>query len=446
MFLCLIFIVMAGVLGSQCTSALVSFTRIRKKYVEDQADKHPELAEKAEPLYAKSSYALAGIQLGQIASLTIFGVAVWFFGLLAQETAVLAGLNLDWKLFIALRLILLVLALWLYWIFTIQLPCARALADPLTVLENSVWFIHFIRKLFSPLSVAGVSAARGILHSEGKKYTDEVNFTYNEDEIRCIVEESHSSGRLNALENMLIKNSFDFFDLDVRDLMIPRSQMVMLDYDSSMESMRSVISRSHHTRYPIYMDDKDHIVGFIHVKDFMESFLKGAKNIKPILKDILFVPEVMPAPNLLQMMRNRRTYLAVVMDEYGGTVGMVTMEDIVEELVGENPEETEQEAPLIVKHPDGTYEFDGMVILDDITELLSIPFEESGPNTIGGHIFALLERIPHVGDSMTIGEWKFTVTRMEGFRITRLRAEHVPEKPEKEKEDDSNESVSKTDH
>lgn len=139
-----------------------------------------------------------------------------------------------------------------------------------------------------------------ILDMKGIPCRDEVNFTYTEDEIRCIVEESHRGGRLNTLENTLIKNSFDFFDLDVRDVMIPRNDMVVLDFNDDMDVMRRNISKTHHTCYPVCMEDKDHILGFIHVKDFLESLLRGEYNIKRIMREILTVPEVMPAPALLQ--------------------------------------------------------------------------------------------------------------------------------------------------
>ena len=222
-------------------------------------------------------------------------------------------------------------------------------------------------------------------------FRDEVNFTYTEDEIRCIVEESHRSGRLNALENTLIKNSFDFFDLDARDVMIPRNKMVVLDFDNDMDEMRRIISKAHHTCYPVCLEDKDHMLGFIHVKDFLESLLRGEYNIKRIMREILTVPEVMPAAALLKLMKNRRIYLAVVVDEYGSTSGLVTLEDLTEELVGALPQ-NEDPAPMeILAINDSLYEFDGTVILDDVFEKLEIALtDEERNNTIGGFGFSHL--------------------------------------------------------
>lgn len=246
------------------------------------------------------------------------------------------------------------------------------------------------------------------------------------------MEESSRSGRLNALENTLIKNSFDFFDLMVRDVMIPRNNMVVLDFNDDIDTMRRTISKAHHTCYPVCIDDKDQILGFIHVKDFMESLLHGESNVKKIIREILTVPEVMPAPSLLQLMRNRRIYLAVVVDEYGGTSGLVTLEDLVEELIGEIPQAVDTTPYEIVRRKDGTYEFDGTVILDDVSDRLEIDLDgEDGNATIGGFVFSHLERIPKVGDHVDFSGWRFSVLRMDGFRIMRVKAERItpPETP-----------------
>lgn len=432
------FIILAFLFGMNNYMAMkgnVAFARLRKNYILDVEERDPKLVQKIKPLYDTSFEAMAGTQIAIAVFSILFGFCTWFIGSLTVETLVIAGIPAKPWMYVAGRIVFYALAIWVYWLATFQMPCARALAKPLKELADSTWYIEFLMKLFRPLIAAGLFINRRIFRAEHLPMYNEANYTYSEDEIRCIVEESHSSGRLNALENMLIKNAFDFFNLVAKDVMIPRNQMVMLDYDDSMDAQRTIISRSHHTRYPLYTDDKDHIVGFVHVKDFMEIFLRGEKNVKQIIRDILVVPEVMPAPKLLQLMRSKRTYLAVVVDEYGSTVGLVTMEDLAEELVGEIPEDMEQKPAEIVKYDDGSYGFDGMVILEDVSECLGIHFDESGSaNTIGGRIFSLLERIPAVGDSIVFGNWKFTVTKMEGFRITRVRA--VPVEPKKEEKND----------
>lgn len=314
-----------------------------------------------------------------------------------------------------------------FWIFSVRIPGDASLVHPLRSIAGFTGLGRMIRKLLRPFVSAGLFVTHRVLRFRGLPVTNEVEFTYSEDEIRSIVEESHLGGKLSALENLLIKNSFDFFDLMTEEVMIPRREMTFLYYGDPMEHMHNVISKARHTCYPVCHEDKDHILGYIHVKDFMELLAEGKGDIREIIRNILVVPEVMPTAKLLQLMRSRRIYFAVVVDEYGSTVGLVTLEDLVEELVGEIQQDTDADLKEILAKEDGSYEFDGLVILDDVSERLGIDLEDdSGANTIGGYIFSLLERIPKAGDTADICGWRFTVLRMDGFRITRVKAVAIP--------------------
>jgi CBS domain containing-hemolysin-like protein len=415
-----------------------SFARMRKKYIEDNDEQDPELIKKVAPFYQRTSQILGGTQVAFVIYCGIFAISLLTMILSAHHIlSPLMGADWDW----VLDLVLVVAAIILvgaYWVVTILYPGTHALVEPLPVLASHRWVVHWNRHLFRPLVQVGLFLVRRIFRLKKIPFRNEVNFTYTEDEIRCIVEESSRSGRLNALENTLIKNSFDFFDLMVRDVMIPRNNMVVLDFNDDIDTMRRTISKAHHTCYPVCIDDKDQILGFIHVKDFMESLLHGESNVKKIIREILTVPEVMPAPSLLQLMRNRRIYLAVVVDEYGGTSGLVTLEDLVEELIGEIPQAVDTTPYEIVRRKDGTYEFDGTVILDDVSDRLEIDLDgEDGNATIGGFVFSHLERIPKVGDHVDFSGWRFSVLRMDGFRIMRVKAERITpsaKAPEKETE------------
>ncbi|WP_297021762.1 hemolysin family protein [uncultured Dialister sp.] len=415
-----------------------SFARMRKKYIEDNDEQDPELIKKVAPFYQRTSQILGGTQVAFVIYCGIFAISLLTMILSAHHIlSPLVGADWDWVLDLVLAVagIILVGA---YWVVTILYPGTHALVEPLPVLASHRWVVHWNRHLFRPLVQVGLFLVRRIFRLKKIPFRNEVNFTYTEDEIRCIVEESSRSGRLNALENTLIKNSFDFFDLMVRDVMIPRNNMVVLDFNDDIDTMRRTISKAHHTCYPVCIDDKDQILGFIHVKDFMESLLHGESNVKKIIREILTVPEVMPAPSLLQLMRNRRIYLAVVVDEYGGTSGLVTLEDLVEELIGEIPQAVDTTPYEIVRRKDGTYEFDGTVILDDVSDRLEIDLDgEDGNATIGGFVFSHLERIPKVGDHVDFSGWRFSVLRMDGFRIMRVKAERMTpsaKAPEKETE------------
>lgn len=408
-----------------------SFARMRKKYIEDNDEQDPALIEKVAPFYQRTSQIIGGTQVSFVLCSAVLGIsllALVSHSLVLSESLLGRELWAEWKWGVYVLIALLVMGLLLaYWVGTILLPGAHALVDPLPILASHTWVIRLNRHLYRLFVEAGLFVTRRIFRLRGIPFRNEVNFTYTEDEIRCIVEESHRSGRLNALENTLIKNSFDFFDLMARDVMIPRNEIVVFHFDEDLsEAMRRVLPKSHHTCYPVCIEDRDQIIGFIHVKDLLQGCLSGQLSLKKINREILTVPEVMPAPALLQLMKNRRIYLAVVVDEYGGTSGLVTLNDLVEELIGEIPQPAENVPYEIVRQKDGTYEFDGTVILEDVSDRLEIDLAgENKSATIAGFVFSNLERIPKVGDYVDFSGWRFTVLRLSGFRIVRVKAEKV---------------------
>lgn len=404
---------------------------MRKKYIEDNDEQDPALIEKVAPFYQRTSQIIGGTQVSFVLCSAVLGIsllALVSHSLVLSESLLGGQLWAEWKWGVYILIALLVMGLLLaYWVGTILLPGAHALVDPLPILASHTWVIRLNRHLYRLFVEAGLFVTRRIFRLRGIPFRNEVNFTYTEDEIRCIVEESHRSGRLNALENTLIKNSFDFFDLMARDVMIPRNEIVVFHFDEDLsEAMRRVLPKSHHTCYPVCIEDRDQIIGFIHVKDLLQGCLSGQLSLKKINREILTVPEVMPAPALLQLMKNRRIYLAVVVDEYGGTSGLVTLNDLVEELIGEIPQPAENVPYEIVRQKDGTYEFDGTVILEDVSDRLEIDLAgENKSATIAGFVFSNLERIPKVGDHVDFSGWRFTVLRLSGFRIVRVKAEKV---------------------
>ncbi|MDY5480819.1 MAG: transporter associated domain-containing protein, partial [Veillonella caviae] len=163
------------------------------------------------------------------------------------------------------------------------------------------------------------------------------------------------------------------------------------------------------------------------------------KDLRNVKRDILTVPEVMKLSTLLQYMRTRRIYQAIVVDEYGGMVGLVGLEDIIEELVGDIQDEHESHLPATMTYADGSFEFDGKVLVDEVAEIMDIDIEDSDSDTIGGYVFGLLERTPIVGDTVEAYGYSFEVIQMQGYRISRVRVVPVPVE-EAVNEDDQQES------
>jgi len=295
------------------------------------------------------------------------------------------------------------------------------------------WPLFVFHKLGYPVIVLFNKAARAIMALIGIKPASEAEVAHSEEELRMIVNASHRGGVLDQMESELIDNVFDFADRLAREVMVPRQDMVCLFTDDPFEENMRVVRETGHTRYPLCVEDKDHVIGMVHIRDLLDMDIcgTGEKDLRSIMREILVVPEGMSVARLLQAMRRKRTHLAVVADEYGGTAGLVALEDVLEEIVGDIQDEHDaEEAVEIQRLEDGSYEFDGRVLLDDVAELLNIRLEEHEEDTLGGYIFGLLGRRPEVGDELNIGDYRFSVLQVNGFRVVRVKA--VPLAPQAE--------------
>lgn len=288
-----------------------------------------------------------------------------------------------------------------------------------------VWPLYIFHKLGYPIIVLFNQTAKLILAMMGIKAANQADLTHSEEELRMIVSASHRGGVLNQMESELIDNVFDFADRLAREIMVPRQDMICLFDDDSFEENMKVVRETGHTRYPLCIEDKDHIIGMVHIRDLMDFDLatNTERDLTTIVREILVVPEGMSVAHLLQVMRRKRTHLAVVADEYGGTAGLVALEDVIEEIVGDIQDEHDVVEDIEIQRlADGSYEFDGRVLLDDVTELLNIRLEDHEEDTIGGYIFGMLGRRPETGDKVNIGDYSFEVLRVTGFRIVRVKA------------------------
>lgn len=305
-----------------------------------------------------------------------------------------------------------------------------------------VWPLFFFHKLGYPVIVLFNKTARVILALFGFEPASNAELAHSEDELRMLVSASHRGGVLDQMESELLDNVFDFADRLAREVMVPRQDMTCLFLDDTFEENMRVVKETGHTRYPLCEDDKDHVIGMVHIRDLMDLDINGSneQDLRTVMREILVVPEGMSVAKLLQFMRRKRTHLAVVADEYGGTAGLVALEDVLEEIVGDIQDEHDEETPEVQRSPDGSYEFDGRVLLDDVSELLDIRLEEHEEDTIGGYIFGLLGRRPEIGDQVNIGDFVFAVMQVNGFRVVRVKASPL-EPPTGENEDTSPESV-----
>ena len=259
----------------------------------------------------------------------------------------------------------------------------------------------------------------------GLETAGEGEVAHNPEEIRLLMEESHKQGLVDDTEVDFVDNVFDFTELSVREIMVPRTDMICLYIDKTAEENLTTMLEEQMTRYPICNEDKDHIIGFLHVKDLITKKFSFDKQFNPNLsklaRKVFFVPESMNVSVLLKMMQKNRLQLAIVVDEYGGTAGMVTIEDIVEEIVGDIQDEFDEgERSEVEKRDENLFSIDAMLSLEDLDDEFGIKIEDEDVDTVGGWLSVRIGGEPRVGQSESFEGNTFYVEEVDGVRITRV--------------------------
>ncbi|WP_379127069.1 hemolysin family protein [Paenibacillus sp. sgz500958] len=261
--------------------------------------------------------------------------------------------------------------------------------------------------------------ARGLLRIFRLTPASELGTAHTEEEIRILMQESSKSGLIDKTEMDLVDNIFEFVDTMAREIMIPRTEMICLSNHLSVEENLEIAYNGMRTRYPVCDGDKDHILGFIHIKDLIRE---SAPNYLELIRPILTVPESIQISALLKMMQRAKTQIAILIDEYGGTSGMVTLEDIMEEIVGEIQDEFDQERPGVEKLGDDLYSIDGLMLIEEINDQLGLHMETDDYDTIGGWLYSKLEASsPYKGHSVEFDDHLFMIDEMENKRISRIK-------------------------
>ena len=258
-----------------------------------------------------------------------------------------------------------------------------------------------------------------------------------ENELMTIIDEAQTEGDIEEEEGELIRSAIEFNDQNAADIMTPRVDVTALEDTASVEDAANAFRDTWFSRIPVYHEDLDHIVGILHEKDFYKMTHEGCQDITRIMKEPVFAPASLSISNLLKMFRTSQTHLVILLDEFGGTEGIVTMEDVLEELVGEIYDEHDEVNEEVVEQEDGTLIVDGSMQLEELLEKFGVNKEDKAydTDTVGGWAGEMLEKVPEVGDSFTLDNHRFTVTEMDGFRVTRIQVtEEEPQPPEPEEE------------
>ncbi len=276
--------------------------------------------------------------------------------------------------------------------------------------------VVFVLELFDPL----VRRLAGVPPRDAKSYADEL-----EQEILDVVSEGERHGAVDEEEKQMIESVIELTDTRVEEIMTPRTEIIAIPKEADLEETLGVIRSKGHSRIPVYDETIDKVLGALYAKDLLRRDPDAAFDLTATMRKVMFIPESKPVRELLREFQKQKVHIAVVLDEYGGTAGLVTIEDIVEELVGEITDEYETAPPAELKRIDEhTVEVDARMRIDDLNDQLRIDLPEDGDyETIGGFVFSTLGKIPAVGEHCAHDNIGIQVIAAEPRRITRLRLE-----------------------
>ncbi len=300
------------------------------------------------------------------------------------------------------------------------LPASLALARPLSVFYQifrpAIWVLQKSANLLLTrlLHIRPVAAAE-LAHSE--------------EELRLILDQSEKSDEVSQLGRDLLMNALDLRQRVVRDIMTPRGQVVFLDLEESFEdNVRKAIA-SRHTRFPLCRGHLDNALGLVHIKELVPLMRDPQPNLTKIKRELTAVPEMMPLEKLLQLFLGKHAHLALVVDEFGGTVGMVTLENILEELVGDIQDEFDTEKEEFRAINENEFSVDGALGLYELHDLAGIELESADVSTIGGYVTHLLGHLPKQGEQVRIENYLVTITQTDGRRVVQLHFHKVAPEP-----------------
>ncbi len=295
-------------------------------------------------------------------------------------------------------------------------PKSVAIQYPERVAMSIVWPMRISLKLFAPLIWLFNGSGNLILRLLGRKSIDKRTHVHSIEEIELLVSESHEGGLLDDVERQMLRNAIRLRDLTARQVMLHRTKLVAAPEDYTILQVLNLAIQEGFSRIPIYRESIDNIIGFVHVKDLFRLYVKGDEDIKSVIRDVVYVPETMPVNRVWEKLNLRRKYLAVVFDEFGGTAGLVTFEDLIEEIFGELQDEFDDEMALIVRDNEGRIFLRGDLLVADVNEYLNLDLPQEA-DTLSGLVFSLLGGAPTVGDEIIAGGTKVRVEAMEDLGV-----------------------------
>ncbi|MFN8878683.1 MAG: hemolysin family protein [Gemmatimonadota bacterium] len=303
-------------------------------------------------------------------------------------------------------------------------PKALALSRPEEVSKWVAWPLMQFSRLMHPGIVVLNGTANALLRAAGIAPASEASHVHSPEELRLLVLQARAQGTLDESDTAMLEGVFDFRRKKVRDVMRPRTEVAGIPDDASEADVRAILARERYSRYPVYRETLDDIAGVLVAKDVWLRDAGSAFDLAALTREVLFVPDVRSAERVFDDLRRTRAQLAVVLDEYGGTAGIVTIEDLVEEVVGDIADEYDQLARESMIQ-DGVLELAGSLSLVDVRSDHKVAVPEGDWTTLGGYVFSALGRLPQVGDRTLVPGADLEVVAMDGRRVAAVRVHQV---------------------
>ena len=407
----LLLLSMAALIGmsayfSASETAMSSVSRIRMKSLAEDGSKK---AEKVLRLAENFDKTLSGILIGNnvvnIASTSIgtyLATMWWGAGGVGISTVIMTVLVLT---------------------FGEILPKSFAKENAEDFALATVNILSAIVRVLTPIA-AVFSGIKGII----SRPDDDKKPSITEEELKYIIEEIQDEGVLEEQESELAQSALEFDEIKVSEVLTPRVDIVAIDVNTDVAEIQKTVLREHFTRIPVYEDNIDNIIGILHEREFLAAMLSGKKfSVRDIINDVMFIPDNLKISKTLSQMQKNKMQMAVVVDQYGGTAGIVTMEDILEELVGEIWDEHDEVLQLIQPVSPNVYKVNGNMDIDDMVDEIGYEGKEieSMYNSVGGWATEVLGKIPAAGDSFVYDDLKVTVSEVDDNRVAELIVEYI---------------------
>ena len=300
----------------------------------------------------------------------------------------------------------------------IQFPERVALA----LVVPMKWSLVVLRPFIALLNGSGLLILRLLGHEGVEKHGQ----AHSPEEIELLVTESHESGMLEDRERQMLRNAFRLRDLTARQVMIHRTRLTAVPADSSILSIMNKAIEVGYSRIPIYRESIDDIIGFVHIKDLFRLYVQNQDDLESVIREVIYVPEMLPAADVWEKLDANRKYLAIVFDEYGGTAGLITFEDLIEEIFGELQDEFDDEMALIARDKQGRIYLRGDLLVADVNEYLDLNLPDETADTLGGLVFSELGRPPSDQDEVVIGDIIIRIESMADLGVSEVSLQLPP--------------------